>query len=176
MTAALLARSFVGGDEQQGGVGARRADSQVLEELLVAGRVDEHGVPPSRGAEGSLGNADADVLVALGLEGVHEERVLEGHAALAAGLLDALQPALRERAAVVQQAADERGLAVVHVADDDDAQGLEGGHTETPPGAGGRSGASKATLACRAPSTAESLGKSNCTGEFPPLQLAYCLA
>ena len=150
--AALLAYPFVGGDEQQGGVGAGRAGDHVLEELLVAGGVDEHRVAPARGAEGDLGNVDGDVLVALGLEGVHEEGVLERHAAPAAGSLDTLQLALRERAAVVQQAADERGLAVVYVADDDDAQGLGGGIHGTSihiyPLARSRSNASSLSWSC----------------------------
>ena len=127
VAAALFAHALVGGDEQQGGVGPGRAGDHVLEKFLVARGVDEHARTPGGGPEGDLGNVDGDVLVALGLEGVHEEGPLEGHATPLAGGLDRLKFTLRERAGVVQEAADERGLAVIDVADDDDAQGQGGG-------------------------------------------------
>ena len=67
-----------------------------------------------------LRGVDRDVLVALGLQRVHQVRPLERHAAALGDFLQLLQLALRQRAGVVEQAADKRGLAVVHVADDDD--------------------------------------------------------
>ncbi len=122
VAAALFAHALVGGDEEQGRVGAGGPGDHVFEKLLVARRVDEHARTPGGGLERDLGNVDGDVLVALGLEGVHEKRPLEGHAAPLATGLDGVELAVRKRARVVQQPPDERGFAVVHVADDDDAQ------------------------------------------------------
>ena len=72
------------------------------------------------GLKPDLRGVDGDVLVALGLERVHQVGPLERHAAALGDFLELLELALGQRAGVVEQPADERGLAVVHVADDDD--------------------------------------------------------
>ncbi len=74
------------------------------------------------GAEPDLRGVNGDVLVAFGLEGVHEVGPLEGHAAAVGDGLQLLQLALRQRAGVVKEPADKGGFAVVNVADDDDFQ------------------------------------------------------
>ena len=73
--------------------------------------------------EPDLRGVDGDALVALGLERVHQERPFERHAALLAHGLDRLELAVGQRAGVVEQAADQRRLAVVDMADDDDREG-----------------------------------------------------
>ena len=74
------------------------------------------------GLKPDLRGVDRDVLVALGLQGVHEVGPLERHAAALGDLLELLELAFRQRAGVVEEAADEGGFAVVHVADDDDLE------------------------------------------------------
>ena len=69
-----------------------------------------------------LRGVNRDVLVALRLQRIHEVRPFERHAPPLRHLLQLLQLALRQRTRVVKQAAHERGLAVVHVADDDNLQ------------------------------------------------------
>ena len=53
---------------------------------------------------------------------VHQEGPFERHAAPLAHRLDGLELAVGQRAGVVDQPADQRRLAVVDMADDDDAQ------------------------------------------------------
>ena len=77
--------------------------------------------------EPDLRGVDGDVLVALGLQGVHQVGPFEGHAAALGDLLELLQLAFGQRAGVVEQPAHQGGLAVVHVADDDDLELLGGG-------------------------------------------------
>ena len=105
----------------KGGVVAFSSGNHVLDELTVPGRVDDHVVARRR-AQPDLGGIDGDALVALGLEGIHEERPFEGHAAPLAHRLDGLELALGQRAGIVDQATDEGRLAVIDMADDDDAQ------------------------------------------------------
>jgi hypothetical protein len=119
--ARLLLDALAGVDQHQRGVGARRARDHVLDEFTVPGRVDDHVVARRR-AQPDLGGIDGDALVALGLEGIHEERPFEGHAAPLAHRLDGLELALGQRAGIVDQATDEGRLAVIDMADDDDAQ------------------------------------------------------
>ena len=80
VAAGVLLDAFVGVDQQQRGFGVGGAGDHVLEELLVAGRVDDDVLAFGR-LEPDLRGVDGDVLVALGLEGVHEVGPLEGHAA-----------------------------------------------------------------------------------------------
>ena len=67
VAARLFLHAFGGVDEDERGVGARRAGHHVLDELLVAGRVDDD-VFALRGAKPDLRGVDRDVLVALGLQ------------------------------------------------------------------------------------------------------------
>jgi hypothetical protein len=91
--ARLLLDALAGVDQHQRGVGARRARDHVLDELAVAGRVDDDVVAGGR-AQPDLRGVDGDALVALVLEGIHEEGPLEGHAAPLAHDLDGLELAL----------------------------------------------------------------------------------
>ena len=117
--ARILLHAFVRVDQQQRGLGVGRAGDHVLEKFLVARRVDDDVLPLLR-LKPDLRGVDRDVLVALGLQRVHEVGPLKGHAAPLGNLLQLLELAFRQRAGVVKQAADKGGFAVVHVADDDD--------------------------------------------------------
>jgi hypothetical protein len=87
----------------------------------VARRVDDH-VVALVGLEPDLGGVDGDRLVALRLEGVQDEGPLDRHAPAGRYGLQLLDLARRQGVGVVEQAADQRRLAVIHVADDDDLQ------------------------------------------------------
>src|SRR3546814_15496783 len=78
-------------------------------------------VVAQRRLEPDLRGVDGHRLVALGLEGVEHEGPLDRHAAARLDRLQLGHLARRQRAGVVQQPADQGRLAVVDVADDDDA-------------------------------------------------------
>ena len=123
VAARLLLHALGGIDHQHRGVGRCRAADHVLEELAVSGRIDDDVV--ALGAlEPDLRRVDGDGLVALRLKGVEQEGPLGHHAAAGGDRFDLGHLALRHGVGVEQQPADQSGLAVIHVADDDDAQGL----------------------------------------------------
>ena len=71
-------------------------------------------------AEEDARGIDGDVLLLLFDQGVEEEGVFELHAFDRAVLADLLHLAVGQGVGVMEEAADEGGLAVVDVADDDD--------------------------------------------------------
>ena len=89
----------------------------------MPGRVDDD-VGALFGLEEDLRGVDGDALVALGLDGVHQEGPFERHAAPFGHRLDRLELAVGQRARVVDQPADQGRLAVVDMADDDDLHGV----------------------------------------------------
>ena len=120
MAPGLVADAFQRVDDQDRAVGLRGAGDHVAQEFGVAGRVDQHHVA-RRGAEADLGGVDGDALVALGLQCIEQERPFERHAAPGADRLQHFELALGQAAGFVQQAADQGRLAVIDMADDDDA-------------------------------------------------------
>ena len=70
---------------------------------------------------------DGNGLIALGLEGVHDEGPFKGHAAALAHGADRLDLAVGQRAGIVQQATDQGGFAVIDMADDGDIEAAPGG-------------------------------------------------
>ena len=134
VAAGLVHDAFLGVDEQECGGGAGGAGHHVLEELLVARGVDDR-VGALLRAEEDARRVDGDVLFLLFDQGVEEERVFELHAFDRAVLADLLHLAVGQGVGVMEEAADEGGLAVVDVADDDDVhlavvfdRGLGGAH------------------------------------------------
>ena len=116
----LVAHAFQRVDDQHRAVGLRGAGDHVAQEFGVAGRVDQHDVARA-GAEADLRGVDGDALVALGLQRVEQERPFERHAAPRADGFQHFELALGQAAGLVQQAPDQRRLAVIDMADDDDA-------------------------------------------------------
>jgi hypothetical protein len=116
----LVAHAFQRVDDQHRAVGLRGAGDHVAQEFGVAGRVDQHHVA-RHGAEPDLGGVDGDALVALGLQRIQEKRPFERHAAPGADGFQHFELALGQAAGLVQQAADQGRLAVIDMADDDDA-------------------------------------------------------
>jgi hypothetical protein len=90
--------------------------------LLVARGVGDD-VLARAGREVAVGDVDGDALFALGLQAVGEQRQVDGgHAALLRGLFDGGQGVGEDGLGVVQQAADQRALAVVDAAAGQEAQ------------------------------------------------------
>ena len=116
----LVAHAFQRVDDQQRGVRLRGAGDHVAQEFGVAGRIDQHHVAGA-GAKADLRGVDGDALVALGLQRIEQERPFERHAAPGADRLEHFELALGQAAGLVQQAPDQRRLAVIDMADDDDA-------------------------------------------------------
>ena len=116
----LVADAFQRVDDQDRAVRLRGAGDHVAQEFGVAGRVDQHHVA-RHGAETDLGGVDGDALVALGLQRIEQERPFERHAAAGADRFQHFELALGQAAGFMQQAADQGRLAVIDMADDDDA-------------------------------------------------------
>ncbi len=120
MPSGLVAHAFQRVDDQHRAVGLRGAGDHVAQEFGVAGRVDQHHVARA-GAESDLGGVDGDALVALGLQRVQKERPFERHAAPGADGFEHFELALGQAPRLVQEASDQGRLAVIDMADDDDA-------------------------------------------------------
>ena len=116
--------ALAGVDEDDGEVGGRGAGDHVAGVLLVARGVGDDELAPLGGEE-AVGDVDGDALLALGGEAVDQEGEVE-LAALGADLLRVRlqrgQVVLEDQLRVVQQAADQRALAVVDAAAGDEAQ------------------------------------------------------
>ena len=116
----LVAHALERVDDQNCAVGLRGAGDHVAQEFGVAGCVDQYDVARA-GAEADLRGVDGDALVALGLQRVQKKRPFERHAAPRTDGFQHFELAVRQAAGLVQQAPDERGLAVIDMADDNDA-------------------------------------------------------
>jgi hypothetical protein len=103
-------------DEHHGGVGLRGGGDHVARVLLVPRRVADDELA-RLGGKVAPGHVDGDALLALGLQAVGEQREV-GRAAAC----DAREVVLQHRAAVEQQAPDQRAFAVIDRAAGDEAQ------------------------------------------------------
>ena len=115
--AAGLRQQALGGiDQDDRQIGGGGAGGHVARILLVAGRIGDDEAAARRGEE-APGDIDGDALLALGLQAIQQQRVIDlaaGGAMLAAVIGQRAQRVVHDGLAVVQKAADERGLAVVH--------------------------------------------------------------
>ncbi len=107
-------------DEDDGGIAARGRGHHVARVLLVAGRVGDDELALAR-REVAVGDVDRDALLALGLEAVGEEREVDRLAA-AGTRFERIELVGEDRAAVEQEPADQRALAVVDRAGGEEAQ------------------------------------------------------
>jgi hypothetical protein len=124
VAARLLEHALARVDQHHGQVGGRGAGDHVARVLRVAGGVGDDERAPRR-REVAVGDVDRDALLALGAQPVGEQgEVGVGVAAALASALDRLQLVLEDLLGVVEQAADERALAVVHRAGGGEAQEL----------------------------------------------------
>jgi hypothetical protein len=110
--------------EDHGQVRGRGAGRHVARVLLVSRAVGDD-VLATVGVEIAIGDVDRDPLLALGLQAVDEQREIHfapGRAPLAAVRGHRGELVLEDLLRVVQQAADQRALAVVHAAAGDEPQ------------------------------------------------------
>ena len=118
---ALFAHPFVRCDHENGCIGARRARDHVLQKFLVTRCVDDD-VVAARGPKRNLRCVDRDVLFLLLEQGVEQKREFKFHPFRRARLFDHVDLSVGQRIGVVQDATNERGLAVIYVAHEDDFQ------------------------------------------------------
>ena len=112
-------------DEHDREVGGRRAGDHVARVLHVAGRVGDDELAPRR-REVAVGDVDRDALLALGAQAVGQQREVRRSRRRAAwSSLDLLELVLEDRLGVVEQAADQGGLAVVDGAGGREAEQLD---------------------------------------------------
>ena len=107
--ARLRHRPLDGVDQQQAAIGHVQHALDLAAEIGVAGRVDDVDLEPAVG-DGRVLGEDRDAALALEVVGVHDQ--------LAGGIRVA------EDVRLLEQAIDERGLAVVDVGDDGDVAQL----------------------------------------------------
>ena len=108
---------FGGVHQHHGGVGAAGGSDHVARVLLVAGRVANDELA-RRGGKVAVGHVNGDALFALSGQAVGKQRQI-GRAALG----HVVQLVLQHRAAVHQQAANQRAFAVVNRAAGNEFQG-----------------------------------------------------
>ena len=121
MPTGLVSHPFDSIDDEYRGIGARGPGNHVLEEFPMARRVDDHSVPTG-GPEPNARRVDGDRLIAFSLKAIQHKRPFERHPAPLAHLPQFLDLALRQASGVVKKAADHRRLAMIDMADDDDAK------------------------------------------------------
>jgi hypothetical protein len=125
--------------QHHGGVAAGGGGDHVACVLLVARRVGDDELARRRG-EVAVGHVDGDALFAFGFQAVGEQAQVDR---LTAGArLQVVQLVGQDGAAVVEQPADQRALAVVDAAGGEEAQGAvrrrcegdlgQGGHQKYP--------------------------------------------
>jgi hypothetical protein len=120
----LREQAFARVDEDHGEVGGRGAGHHVARVLLVARRVGDDELA-LRSREEAVGDVDGDALLALGGQAVDEQREIEVvalRAETARIVGERGELVVGQRVRCVQQAADQRALAVVDAAAGDEAQ------------------------------------------------------
>src|ERR1019366_2505156 len=122
MPARLCQQAMASVDQHDGQVRGRRASGHVAGILLVARGVGDDELAP-RGGKVAVGHVDGDALFALGAQPVGEQREVQAAVCLS-GFADAGELVFVDRLRIVQQAPDERGLAIVHAARGGEAQQL----------------------------------------------------
>ena len=121
MAARLDQHALAGVDQHHGGIGRGCAGGHVARVLLVARRVRNDELAARRG-EVAIGNIDGDALLALGAQAVGEQRKIDLAGRGGSLAFNGAHLVFVDRLRVVEQAADERGLAVVDAAGGGEAQ------------------------------------------------------
>ena len=115
MAARLNQHTFAGVDQHDGGVGGGCACRHVARVLLVARRVGNNELAARR-REVAIGHVDRDALLALGPQAVGQQREIDLSGSGSSLPFDRAHLIFVDRLRVVEQAADERGLSIVHTA------------------------------------------------------------
>ena len=126
VAAALLAGAQARVHEHDGEVGGGGAGDHVARVLHVAGGVGDDE-PPARRGEVAIGDVNGDALLALGAEAVGEGGEVDLAAAgEVGGALQRFDLVFHQRPRVVEQPANERGLAVIDRAAGVEAEDIDG--------------------------------------------------
>ena len=126
MPAALLRDALARVEQEHGDVRRRRGGDHVPRVLDVARRVGDDELPARRREE-AIGDIDGDPLLPLGAQPVGQQgKVRVVVAALATDPLDGLELVGEQGLRVVQQAPDERALAVIDRAGRGEPQQVRG--------------------------------------------------
>ena len=115
MTAGLAQQAFARVDQQHREIGVRRAGRHVTGVLFVTRRIG-HDEGPPLGREITVGHVDGNALLALGLEPIQQQRIVDVAAggAVAFGIAaERFAVIVEDQILFVQQPADQRRLAVV---------------------------------------------------------------
>src|SRR5262249_54227852 len=95
------------------------------QKFSVSGSVNQDEIARPR-AKSNLACIDGDTLIPLGLQCIEQERPFECHAAPGADRFELFELAVRQTSGFGEQSSDQGRFAVIHMADDDDAdQGTE---------------------------------------------------
>ena len=122
----LFDDAVAGIEQQHDQLGGGHAGHGVAGVLHVAGGVGEDE-GPLVGGEVAVGHVDGDALFALGAQAIDKQGEVHAvEAAVGGGALDGLELVHQDRLGVVEEAADEGGLAVVHGTGRAQAQGFSG--------------------------------------------------
>ena len=124
MPSGLHQHALAGVDEHDRQVGRRGAGNHVARVLFVPRRVGDDELAPV-GREGAVRHVDGDALLALGGQAVQKQRVVDiatPRAHLARIGFQRGQLVREQQLRLMQQAADQRALAVVHAAAGDETQ------------------------------------------------------
>ncbi len=121
VTSALFAHAFVRAITRIAASALRRAGDHVLQKFLVPRRVDDDVLAP-RGSKRNFGRIDRDVLFLLLKKRIEQKGKFKLHSFRRARLFYLFDLAFGQRTGVMQNAADQRGLSMIDVTDEDDAQ------------------------------------------------------
>ena len=119
MPAALFPRAFVRRDDDKRGISAGGAGDHVLEEFLMAWRIDDHVVPRRR-PKLNLGRIDGDVLLLFFRQRIEDKRVFELPALRLTARAERFDLPFRKRAGFFQKLPDQGRFAVIDMADKND--------------------------------------------------------
>src|SRR5438552_3727172 len=101
-----------GVEQEDGKIGIGSAGCHIAGVLLMAGSVGQNKLPPGR-TEVAVGDIDGDALFAFRPQAVGQKGQLQ---ALARGEPHCMQLVFEDTLGIVEQATDERGLAIIHAA------------------------------------------------------------
>jgi len=118
----LFLNTLRGIDNENGGIGLRRARHHVADEFPVSRRIDDD-VRAQRGGKLDLRGINRHSLVALGLKTVQQKRPLQFGSAFFTEMLQLFDFTIHQAARIVQQATDQRGFSMVDMTGQNNMQG-----------------------------------------------------
>jgi hypothetical protein len=121
VTSALFPHPFVRTDHKDRCVRSRCASNHVLQEFLVPRGIND-GVLAPRRSKRNFGRIDCDVLFLLLKKRIEQKGKFKLHSLRGTRFLYLFDLPFGQRTGVVQNATDERGLSMVNMTDEDDAQ------------------------------------------------------